>query len=196
MNWIAADCSKINFESRYFLLEAEEFYSLVSNDPNNIENAKMSYIKAIASATKYRSISDEAYGCELFGYFLLEQQDDSCLRYFVTAQQKFNEWGAFKKARAMDDIIRNLSDHSSPNDVSRRTSMVSPQSCSEEKVDRDNSVSPPLNMRGGGGSLVLLSPNAEGWCIPAKGELPPLHLDEFATGPHSEEKEDLLSTFD
>lgn len=133
LNWIAADCSKINFESRCFLLEAEEFYSLGIDDPRNLANAKASYIKAIASAKKYRSISDEAYGCELFGYFLLEQKDDTCLGYFVTAQQTFMGWGALKKAAALGDIISKLSGNSTQNDTpnSHQTGMVSPL-CGED----------------------------------------------------------------
>ena len=70
-----SDTSNSHFESRLYLLEAEESYA-----KKDIENAKLFYEKAISSAKKNHLVNYEAYGCELAGYFLLENGDTTSIK--------------------------------------------------------------------------------------------------------------------
>mmetsp|Transcript_28169 Transcript_28169/g.59492 ORF Transcript_28169/g.59492 Transcript_28169/m.59492 type:complete len:174 (+) Transcript_28169:65-586(+) len=160
-NWLIVDCSKANFESRFFLLQAENYYS-----DNDLENAKMFYEKAIFSARKYRSISDEAYGCELAGYFFLEQGNvKASLEYFTMAQQKFFEWGAFKKAKSLNETIQ-----------------------AQSRSLGERYKQPSLMVRGDNSKFQ----SERGYFLSKNFSLPE---DTSVEDPNAEEKEDLLQTF-
>ncbi|KAL3797973.1 hypothetical protein HJC23_013211 [Cyclotella cryptica] len=89
--------SSWNFEHRSFLLEAEESYS-----EGKLYDAKMSYDKAISSASQHKFVQEEALSCELAAVFYLDQGEKSmALQYLKCAQQRFLEWGAFAIVRTL-----------------------------------------------------------------------------------------------
>ena len=90
-----------NFESRCFLLEAECSYC-----EGNFENAEVCYDKAISSACQHRFVPEEALAYELAANFYLNQDKKSrALKYFKSALDRFQEWGAFGKVRSLHSFI-------------------------------------------------------------------------------------------
>jgi ATP-dependent RNA helicase DDX31/DBP7 len=89
--------SSWNFESRSFLLEAEDYYS-----SGNFKSAEVFYDKALSSASQHKFVHEEALICELAANFYLDQGNKStALKYFKSALERFQEWGAFAKVRTL-----------------------------------------------------------------------------------------------
>ncbi len=90
-----------NFEHKSFLLDAEESYS-----NGDLETARVSYDRAISSAQQHNFVHEEALASELAGNFLLNTgQKGSALKYYIVAHNKYHEWGAFAKVRALYAFI-------------------------------------------------------------------------------------------
>lgn len=83
-----------NFEHRYLLLQAEEFYC-----NNSLNNAAVTYDKAVSSARAHKFINDEALAHELAGKFYFETGNmQISLEHFTLAHEKYQQWGAYAKA--------------------------------------------------------------------------------------------------
>ncbi|KAL7475270.1 hypothetical protein ACHAW6_001191, partial [Cyclotella cf. meneghiniana] len=90
-----------NFESKSFLLEAEDYYS-----SGDFKSAEVSYDKAISSASQHKFVNEEALICDLAANFYLEQGNKSmALKYFKNALEHFQEWGAFAKVRTLQAFM-------------------------------------------------------------------------------------------
>lgn len=90
-----------NFEHRSFLLMAEESYS-----DGNFENAKIYYDKAVSLAGQHKFVHEEALTCELAAYFYFNQgRKSTAFKYFKSAKEKFQEWGAFAKVRTLQAFM-------------------------------------------------------------------------------------------
>jgi tetratricopeptide (TPR) repeat protein len=83
-----------NFEHRFLLLQAEEFYCNYS-----LNNAAVTYDKAVSSASAHKFINDEALAHELAGKFYFETGNlQKSLEHFTLAHEKYQQWGAYAKA--------------------------------------------------------------------------------------------------
>jgi len=92
-----ADSCNWNFQSKLYLIEAEEAYC-----SDDICSAKSLYEKAISSARAHRFIHEEALACELAGHFCLDiGQKNEAVNYFLQAHEKYHDWGAIAKANAL-----------------------------------------------------------------------------------------------
>ena len=89
--------SKWNFKHKLELMEAEEAYS---ND--DFDRAQILYDKAVSSAKQHKFIHEEALANELAAKFYLAKGERSIsLKYFIEAHEKYYEWNAFAKAKAL-----------------------------------------------------------------------------------------------
>lgn len=118
-----ADSCQWNFQSKLYLMEAEEAFCY-----KDIEGAKSLYEKAISSAKEhrwgkesnnfvyvvfyfagnyqpvyfFRFINEEALAYELAAYFFMEiGQKETSVSYFLQAHEKYHDWGAMAKANAV-----------------------------------------------------------------------------------------------
>eukprot|EP00985_Skeletonema_marinoi_P006146 scaffold2669_cov115-Skeletonema_marinoi.AAC.1 len=97
-----ADCSSWNFQNKLLLLQAEQCFYL-----EDFESAKRFYDAAILSAQEHKFVHEEALACELAGHFMLESGEGrSSLSYFLLAQKKYREWGAYAKEESMNTYIK------------------------------------------------------------------------------------------
>mmetsp|Transcript_2160 Transcript_2160/g.5098 ORF Transcript_2160/g.5098 Transcript_2160/m.5098 type:complete len:129 (-) Transcript_2160:24-410(-) len=95
-----AKSSEWNFQSRFFLLEAEAYFCI-----KDYNSARASYDKAIASAKKHRFVNEEALANETAGYFFMDLgRKDDCLRYMLEAHKLYHAWGAQAKSNALYDF--------------------------------------------------------------------------------------------
>jgi hypothetical protein len=93
--------SEWNFENKLYLLEAEESYSY-----GNFERAKLLYDDAILSAKQHKFIHEEALAYELGANFYLAMDNKSmAMIYFTEAHEKYIQWQAFAKVKALYDTI-------------------------------------------------------------------------------------------
>ena len=89
--------SKWNFQHKLDLMEAEEAYS---ND--DFDRAQILYDKAVSLAKQHKFIHEEALANELAANFYLAKGERSIsLEYFIEAHEKYYEWNAFAKAKAL-----------------------------------------------------------------------------------------------
>ena len=94
-----------NFENKMNLLEAELHYL-----DQRHAMAEISYQLAIASAHDHRVFHEEALAQELYGFYLIENgKSDRGLDQMRQAVDKYNQWGALKKARHLSDNIEAIS---------------------------------------------------------------------------------------
>jgi len=89
--------SSWNFESKSFLLEAEEFFS-----NGNVERAQVLYENAISSAREHKFLHEEALAYEKAANFYLSIANKSmALKYFTGAHETYLKWGAYAKATTL-----------------------------------------------------------------------------------------------
>ncbi|KAL7481155.1 hypothetical protein ACHAW6_006837, partial [Cyclotella cf. meneghiniana] len=82
-----------NFESKSFLLHAEQCYS-----NGNFDLAQVCYESAISSAQHHKFIHEEALASELAAKFFLKIGNNlMALKYFTSAHGAYFKWGAFAK---------------------------------------------------------------------------------------------------
>eukprot|EP00985_Skeletonema_marinoi_P022094 scaffold13905_cov119-Skeletonema_marinoi.AAC.1 len=97
-----ADCSTWNFQNKLLLLQAEQCFYL-----EDIESAKRCYDAAILSAKEHKFVHEEALACELAGHFMLESgEGHAALPYFLLAQKKYHEWGAYAKEESLEKYMK------------------------------------------------------------------------------------------
>lgn len=93
--------SKWNFENKAKLLQAELHY--VDGD---LESAEVAYKASIKSANDHKFIHEEALACELYGMFCVENRwVNKGSKQLHIALEKYNEWGATKKANELQLFI-------------------------------------------------------------------------------------------
>lgn len=91
-----------NFESKSFLLHAEEYHST-----GDFENAQVMYDKAILSARQHKFVHEEALASELAGNFYLNRGNTlAALKHFTLAHGKYLQWGAFAKVKILFAFIQ------------------------------------------------------------------------------------------
>lgn len=90
-----------NFENKQKLLQAELHYL---NGRHKM--AKLAYQSSIVSAHDHKFVHEEAVACELYGVYLVENKEvEKGVRQLQLAQRKFKQWGALKKAKAVENFI-------------------------------------------------------------------------------------------
>lgn len=86
-----------NFESKSFLLEAEECYS-----NGHMEKAQEYYESAISAAQRHRFIHEEALAYELAAHFNHNIGNTlMALKYYTCAHGAYLKWGAFFKVKTL-----------------------------------------------------------------------------------------------
>jgi hypothetical protein len=94
-------CSEWNFRNKLHLLNAQLQYLENEND-----SAEFSFQSAIVSAHKHRFYHEEALACELYGIFLIENNNIAKgIEQLQSAIDKYVQWGATKKAADVQDLI-------------------------------------------------------------------------------------------
>jgi hypothetical protein len=84
-----------------YLLQAEEQFC-----DRNFEEAERLYNAAILSSKEHAFVNEEALANELAGHFYIETgRRNKSFHYFLQAMEKYNEWGAFAKARTMGKYL-------------------------------------------------------------------------------------------
>ena len=90
-----------NFENKLDLLQAELHYL-----NNHHHMAIMSYEASIVSACKHRFYNEEGLAYELYGIYLIENKMVvKGLEQLRHAQEKYQKWGATKKADDVEKFI-------------------------------------------------------------------------------------------
>eukprot|EP00984_Skeletonema_dohrnii_P026784 scaffold16194_cov118-Skeletonema_dohrnii-CCMP3373.AAC.2 len=93
--------SSWNFQNKTYLLQAEEQFC-----DRNFEEAERLYNAAILSSKEHAFVNEEALANELAGHFYIETgRRNKSFHYFLQAMEKYNEWGAFAKARTMGKYL-------------------------------------------------------------------------------------------
>ena len=96
-----AQYSSWNFENKLLLLQAEQSYL---NGRYMI--AELTYQSSITSASDHKFIGEEAMANELFGVYLIENKKaKKGIEQLQIAHSKYIQWGAFKKASAVKELI-------------------------------------------------------------------------------------------
>lgn len=94
--------SSWNFESKSFLLDAEESYS-----NGCVERAQELYDSSISSAREHNFVHEEALANEQAANFYLDIGNKSmALKYFTGAYGAYSNWGACAKATALYAYIQ------------------------------------------------------------------------------------------
>ena len=89
--------SKWNFENKFLLLKAEYHHTNRETD-----KAATCYEASVISARNHKLIHEEAMACELAGYFYEEQGEEAKSEaYLLQAHRAYIQWGANKKAKAL-----------------------------------------------------------------------------------------------
>lgn len=84
-----------------YLLQAEEQFC-----DRNFEEAEKLYDAAILSSKEHTFVNEEALANELAGHFYLDTgRKTKSFHYFLQAMEKYNEWGAFAKAKTMGKYL-------------------------------------------------------------------------------------------
>lgn len=84
-----------------YLLQAEEQFC-----DRNFEEAEKLYDAAILSSKEHAFVNEEALANELAGHFYLDTgRKTKSFHYFLQAMEKYNEWGAFAKAKTMGKYL-------------------------------------------------------------------------------------------
>jgi hypothetical protein len=95
------ECSEWNFRNKLHLLNALLLY--LDNEHNS---AEISFQSAIASAHNHRFYHEEALACEMYGIFLIENENIvKGIEQLQLAIDKYEQWGAMKKAADVQDLI-------------------------------------------------------------------------------------------
>eukprot|EP00985_Skeletonema_marinoi_P005513 scaffold2390_cov81-Skeletonema_marinoi.AAC.1 len=85
-----ADCSTWNFQNKLLCCKLSSRY----------------YDAAILSAKEHKFVHEEALTCELAGHFMLESGEGrAAFPYFLLAQKKYGEWGAYAKEESLETYI-------------------------------------------------------------------------------------------
>lgn len=96
-----------NFAHQLTCLQAELHYL-----DGNLSLAEAAYQASIGSAREHKFFNHEAMATELFGYFYVENgKREEGLHQLTSAVQKYEHWGAMKKASDVQqfiDMARNL----------------------------------------------------------------------------------------
>ena len=83
--------------SEAYLLQAEEQFC-----SRNFEEAEKSYDAAILCSKEHAFVNEEALANELAGHFYLDTgRRKRSFHYFLQAMDKYNEWGAYAKAKTL-----------------------------------------------------------------------------------------------
>jgi len=93
--------SNWNFENKQFLLQAELNYL-----DGRYVMAELAYESSILSARDHKFIGEEAMAYELFGIYLVENKKiDRGVEQLEMSYKKYTQWGAFRKAMDVRNII-------------------------------------------------------------------------------------------
>ncbi|KAL7474479.1 hypothetical protein ACHAW6_003989 [Cyclotella cf. meneghiniana] len=91
-----------NFESKSFLLEAEQ-----CNSNGNFDLAQVLYENAISSAQQHKFVHEEALAYELAANFYLNIGNKlMALKYFTSAHGAYFKWGALAKVTTLYSYIQ------------------------------------------------------------------------------------------
>ena len=93
-----------------YLLQAEEQFCC-----RNFEEAERFYDAAILSSKEHAFLNEEALANELAGHFYLDTgRKKRSYHYFWQAMEKYNEWGAFAKAKTLGTYLEGSESFSIP----------------------------------------------------------------------------------
>ena len=93
-----------NFENKQLLLQA-----LVHHLNGRNGMAEMAYKASIVSAREHKFIPEQALAYELYGIFLANSQHiERGVDQIKLAHSKYMEWGAMRKVKHVEDLIKKL----------------------------------------------------------------------------------------
>jgi len=93
--------SKWNYENKTKLLQAELHYS-----KGELESAEASYEASINSAHEHKFIHEEAWACELYGVFCIQNNlAERGNELIKAALDKYTQWGAMEKVTELQKLI-------------------------------------------------------------------------------------------